>query len=353
MSVYSLSNVPSQIKSAINKASKATGADFDYLLRTAHRESAFKARAKARTSTAAGLFQFIESTWLQTLKQNGHQLGLEGYAKHISQTPSGRYVVPDARMRDRILRMRYDPEIASVVAGAYTQENASTMRNKIGRNPSQGELYIAHFLGADDASRLVQLSIDRPNLRADRVFAQEARANRSVFYAGRKPRTVKQVYENLVAKHARTVHGEGTGNSANQPQRIWPVGFSSAETWFQPRARVRVASLQTIPPMGHAVATQQAAKPRGIGAWRTVVRRENLSSDAVTANRIDQAPSRRMRGWKRVATLSTPSLQEKNAAQTVNSAPKLNTAARIKTTGSSIFHGRYLESWAREAFEPK
>lgn len=48
---------------------------FDYLLRTAIRKSSLSPDAKARTSSVTGLFQFLDSTWLQVMKEEGSRLG--------------------------------------------------------------------------------------------------------------------------------------------------------------------------------------------------------------------------------------------------------------------------------------
>ena len=72
-----ISAIPSQggVEAAIRRASASTGVDFDFLMKTAQRESAMNPAARARTSSAAGLFQFIEQTWLATLKQHGGKHG--------------------------------------------------------------------------------------------------------------------------------------------------------------------------------------------------------------------------------------------------------------------------------------
>ena len=157
MSLFSVTDVPSQVKNAISKAARTTGTDFNYLLITAQRESNFEKAAQAETSSAAGLFQFIESTWLQTIKEEGERLGLGQYADNIFKTRSGRFYVPDANMREEILDLRYDPDISAVVAGAYTKRNNNFVTGRLGRVPTDGELYIAHFLGASDASKLIHL----------------------------------------------------------------------------------------------------------------------------------------------------------------------------------------------------
>ncbi len=69
-----------KVTGAIRQASQATGASFDYLLATAQVESGFDPQAGAATSSARGLFQFIEQTWLATMKQSGAALGYGRYA---------------------------------------------------------------------------------------------------------------------------------------------------------------------------------------------------------------------------------------------------------------------------------
>lgn len=202
MSLISATQVPQSISNAIKKASKATGADFSYLLKTAERESSFNNSAKAKTSSAAGLFQFIESTWLKTVKEVGNKFGLGKYTPHIFQTRSGRLYVPNQKLRQEILQLRHNPEVSATMAGAFTQKNSEIITSAIGRKPSQGELYIAHFLGPKGASDLISKADKRPNARADRMFPKAARANKSIFYSHGKPRSVSQVYKVLVRDHA-------------------------------------------------------------------------------------------------------------------------------------------------------
>lgn len=203
MSLVTALEAPLSISNAIRKASKATGANFSYLLKTAARESAFNKSAKAKTSSAAGLFQFIESTWLQTVKDVGDKFGLRKYTPHIFKTRSGRYYVPNEKLRQEILQLRHNPEVSAMMAGAFTQQNADFVAEHIGRDPTQGELYIAHFLGAKGAADLISLNESKPNARADRHFPRAARANQSIFYSRGKPRSVAQLYKSLVGSHMR------------------------------------------------------------------------------------------------------------------------------------------------------
>jgi hypothetical protein len=143
--------IGSSVTGAIQKAASATGTGFSYLLATAQIESGLNPEIKAKTSSATGLFQFIEQTWLMTMKQSGAELGYGRYADAIERTSSGRYIVRDPALRSEILNLRKDPTANAAMAGALTRHNAARLRARIGRDPTEGELYIAHFLGAGGA----------------------------------------------------------------------------------------------------------------------------------------------------------------------------------------------------------
>src|SRR5260370_31982622 len=78
------------VEAAIQRASQATGVDFSFLMKTAHRESGFNPAAKSAASSAAGLFQFVEQTWLSTLKQHGAKHGYARHAELIGKGSDGR-----------------------------------------------------------------------------------------------------------------------------------------------------------------------------------------------------------------------------------------------------------------------
>ena len=193
----------STVTGAIRQASAATGTSFNYLLATAQVESGLNPQAGAATSSARGLFQFIEQTWLGTIKQSGAQLGYGRYADAISKTSSGHYQVSDPAMRAEILKLRNDPTANAVMAGAFTKANADYLATKLGRQPSEGELYIAHFLGAGGAARLISLAADNPNAKGADYFPHAASANASIFYdrATGHARSLAQVRDVLTARY--------------------------------------------------------------------------------------------------------------------------------------------------------
>lgn len=184
-----------QILGAIERASQATGADFHYLLNTAIRESSLKPSAQASTSSAAGLFQFVEQTWLGMIKNCGAKYGLGSYADAISQGANGRYRTATPADRTAILALRNNPEIASLMEGEYAQASRASLQQALGRNVCGGELYAAHFLGTDAACRLIRLSDSSPGINAASAFPAAASANRSVFFhANGTAKTVREVY---------------------------------------------------------------------------------------------------------------------------------------------------------------
>ncbi len=155
-------NAPSQVTGAIRQAAKSTGASFDYLLATAQIESNLNPSAQASTSSAQGLYQFIDQTWLATMKRSGPALGLGQFSAAIVQGPDGRFDVPDTGSRDAIMKMRSNPRVSAMMAGAYASNNAAQLTDGLGRAPSEGELYIAHFLGSDGANRLIGAALSAP-----------------------------------------------------------------------------------------------------------------------------------------------------------------------------------------------
>jgi hypothetical protein len=205
MVLDNVSGAGDRINSAIQAASRTTGTSFDFLLRTAARESAFDPTAKASTSSARGLFQFIDTTWLAMVKEEGPRYGLAQYASAIDKTASGRYVVSDPAKRAEILKLRDDPNVSSLMAGALAGRNSDYLASSMGREPTSGELYIAHFLGASGACKLISLAQNQPSASAASAFPDAARANRSIFYkSDGSARNAADVYAGLVAKHDRT-----------------------------------------------------------------------------------------------------------------------------------------------------
>jgi hypothetical protein len=185
----------SDVLAALKQASAATGSDFGYLLSTAMRESNLHSGAKSGTSSASGLFQFVEQTWFGLVKQYGAKHGLGSFAGAITQSGDGHFEADNANDRHAILALRNDPRIAALMAGEYANATRTSLETALGRNVSNGELYAAHFLGPDAACRLIRMSAAQPQSCAATAFPQAAASNRSVFYhADGSAKSVQEVY---------------------------------------------------------------------------------------------------------------------------------------------------------------
>ena len=222
--VDSVSGAGSVVEAALRRASSATGVDFGFLVRTAERESGFNAGAKAGTSSAAGLFQFVEQTWLAMLKRHGSEHGYGRYANMIQEGSDGRFRVDDPEMRRAVMDLRYDAHASSMMAGSLANDHAAYLRGRIGRDPTGGELYAAHFLGPQGAARLVETMQAAPQTIAASLFPDAAGANRGVFYRNGQPLSVNELYANLSA----TGGGEGVFPLENDPGQGAFTQYASA-----------------------------------------------------------------------------------------------------------------------------
>src|SRR5688500_18581466 len=190
----------SDVVSAIRQASAQTGVDFSYLMQKASAESSFNPEAQASTSSARGLFQFIDQTWLETLHRHGEAHGLGKAASLITRDSKGELEVKDPAFREEILAMRDNPRIASIMAAELAKDNQTSLEQSLGREVGNAEMYMAHFLGAGGAARFLATLDDNPHLKADNVVPAAANANRSVFYENGKSLTVNEVYAHFAEK---------------------------------------------------------------------------------------------------------------------------------------------------------
>lgn len=184
----------------IVRAAEVTGVDPVYLMALADKESSFSTDVKAKTSSAEGLFQFIASTWLDTVRRYGAQYGLAAEAAAI-EIVDGQPTITDEATRERVLGLRRDPYLAAVMAAEMKKRDRARIEQRLGRNMSPSEYYLAHFLGPDSAGKLMEMIGDKPKASATKAFPRAAKANRSLFYekVGRKTRqvTVSELYDRI------------------------------------------------------------------------------------------------------------------------------------------------------------
>jgi hypothetical protein len=197
MGVGVIGNI-SSIEAAVRRASSTTGVDFGFLMRTAQRESGLSAGAHASTSSAAGLFQFVEQTWLSTLKRHGAAHGYARYAELIDQTSDGRFYISQGEDAKKVVMdLRYDPHASAAMAAELASDHAAYLRGRTGREPTGGELYAAHFLGPQGSAKLIEAAQATPAATAASLFPDAAASNRGVFYQGGRAVSVSELYSNL------------------------------------------------------------------------------------------------------------------------------------------------------------
>jgi hypothetical protein len=170
------------VRQAIYNAASATGIDFSYLMNQARVESGFDPGAAAKTSSATGLYQFIEQSWLGVVAKHGEAHGLGWAASTISRGSDGRYRIADPTTRKAVLDLRRDPQAAASMAAEFAGDNKAYLEARLGREAEPVDLYLAHFLGASGAAKFLKARDADPYTNAATLFPAAAQSNRNVFF---------------------------------------------------------------------------------------------------------------------------------------------------------------------------
>jgi len=208
--VQSIAGAPGSVRSAIARAAEATGVDFNFLLAQARLESSLDPSAKARTSSAGGLYQFVGQTWLETLATHGAEHGLGAMA--------------DPAMRAQAMALRFDPDASAMMAAELASDNKAALTMALGRAPDPAELYLAHFLGADGATRFLGGMASDPGQSAAALLPKAAGANRAVFFApSGAPRSLGEVMGLLRGRLSAAMSDGGAGD----PGEGWDAALAA------------------------------------------------------------------------------------------------------------------------------
>jgi hypothetical protein len=209
-------SVDPSISTAIQKASAESGSPFELLMASAQIESGLKSDAKAGNSSAVGLFQFTEQTWLDTVRRHGAEHGMAHEASAIIDQ-GGRLTAADPATRQRILNLRTDLSAASALAGDHLHDLSNILTAALGRAATAGEVYLGHFLGAHGAKQIIAAPQNQP---AANVLPEAARANSRLFYAADgTPYTTGQFLQHVQTrlKQAFADVGSATPSRATNP----------------------------------------------------------------------------------------------------------------------------------------
>ncbi len=224
-SAFSETGPEQRVGTAIALAAARTGVDFGYLVNQAKVESGFDPSARAHGSSATGLYQFIEQTWLGTVKAHGGAHGLGWAADAIRQGVNGRFHVADTNLRDAILDLRNEPEAASAMAAEFAADNSQFLEERLGRPVEKVDLYLAHFLGPQGAAHFLSMHDADPAQPAAHLLPSAARSNRAIFYdkAG-AARSLGDIREHF----ARKIEGEAFAPSRHAATSV-PIPSSPLE----------------------------------------------------------------------------------------------------------------------------
>jgi len=118
---------------------------------------AVEGTGKNPNSSAVGTGQFIESTWLATLKKHGPA----DISSKIEQRADGSFAVSDAATRSEILALRNDPTLGREMTKALASDNAAALKSA-GLEDSPGNIYLAHFLGVGTAAKVLKADPNTP-----------------------------------------------------------------------------------------------------------------------------------------------------------------------------------------------
>lgn len=185
-----------RVAAHIRDAAQKTGVPFEFLLAQANQESRLNPEAKNAKSSAMGLFQFTSGTWLEMVKGHGAEHGLDKYANAIVKGADGRWTVKDKALKKEILDLRRDPALSALMAAEYAKDNEQVLETKLGRQVSTQDLYLAHFLGAGGALKVLRGKHLPDSDQQPAELAGAAQANPDVFMdpASGEQRSLASVY---------------------------------------------------------------------------------------------------------------------------------------------------------------
>jgi hypothetical protein len=187
----------------IDEAAATVGAPARLMRAMAGLESGFDATAKASTSSATGLYQFIEATWLSKVESDGHKYGLGGLARHIRRGSLDEPIVDDLRIRERILALRKDARLSAFLAAELTVDNTRRLEKLLGRPVTETESYLSYFFGVTEAARFLRAAESTPDLTGAWMFPREAKANPGIFKIRGRPATLGEIRRRFAVKMAK------------------------------------------------------------------------------------------------------------------------------------------------------
>jgi hypothetical protein len=185
------------VASVVQDIFEEAGLDPETGLIFAQLESSMGKFTRAPTSSAEGVFQFIDSTWESMIEKHGSKYGI---------------TMENAD--------KFDPEQNAYMGAEFLKENAASLERK-GHEATPENLYLAHFLGAGGANRFLKGLKEKPNAPVSKsVRKSQIEANKSLFIKKGKLVTLEE-FMDTVSNKVDTARGNiqsyldtGTSNTA-------------------------------------------------------------------------------------------------------------------------------------------
>lgn len=243
------------MKDVIVDAARMTGMDPALLATFAGIESNMNPNAGAKTSSAKGLFQFTKGTWSDMLKMHGARYGLG----------------MDADV--------FDPVANALMGAEFLKMNMNTFRQRMGREPTERDLYMMHFLGSEGGIRFFKTPMTAA--ASEGASSSALAANKPIFYTqSGNLRSVAEVYQEIDRRLANNGHPYGrlastylgTGKTPKAPTLDRPAdpepAVSATPTSVMAGLSTNGGGL-AIPGAPSTATPQPDNRPVGIGVFET------------------------------------------------------------------------------------
>ncbi|MBB4342152.1 lysozyme family protein [Rhizobium leguminosarum] len=160
---FRVSDNPQQLAMAENalKSADAGNVGGGVVEKIVHVESGGNDNAQNPTSSAGGAGQFIDSTWLSMVRK---------YRPDVAAGKSA----------EELIALKKDGNLSREMTGRYAEENATFLRNQ-GIQTTDGNVYLAHFLGPRGAAQVLKAD---PNASVASIIGQDA-VNANSFLQGK------------------------------------------------------------------------------------------------------------------------------------------------------------------------
>ncbi len=180
---------------AIEQAAKLTGVSKDTLMAFAKIESSLNGKAKAKTSSASGLFQITDSTWKELLAKHGAKYGIPSDAKQDNNYYN------------------------AVLAAEYAKGNLARLSDyKAAKLEDSTAMYLAHHFGVAGANKIIKQILSDPNKPMSETVSPDAYKANIQELKGKTAQTYAQAVSFKINKALNTTYPSQTNSSKNIDQ---------------------------------------------------------------------------------------------------------------------------------------